>query len=161
MDHVHRIKSGGGELIDESIDHLRSVLRSRLVSNIDAARCDGPADVLEVAKSFLADDVELHFDPFSIKKTQKIARLLDEIGVESAGESAIRREKNHGGAVHLCRLPKKRKTLRKLRRIKTRNDFCETVGIGPRGMHAILRTFHFRSGDHLQRTRDLPRILDG
>ena len=40
-------------------------------------------------------------------------------------------------------------------------ELAHQLGIPKSSLHAILRTFHFRSGDHLQRTRDLTRVLDG
>ena len=66
MNDVHRVDLTARELIDQCIDHLARVLCSRLVGNIDAARRYRPTDVLEVAKSFLADNVQLNFGSFSM-----------------------------------------------------------------------------------------------
>ena len=104
--------------------------------------------------------MELDVNALPVEATQKIAPFLDEVGIESTSESAIRRKKNHGRLVHFRRLAQKRKTLCQIGRIESRDYFRETIGVGTRCLHAILRSFHFRSGDHLESTRDLARVLN-
>lgn len=99
----------------------------------------------------------------SLVLAQKRADGLDNVGVEAAAQTAIRRDHNHhrvaGGGT--------RATLeqRMRGRIHARRDAREHAlrlnREGPRGNHFFLRATQLRRGDHLQRLRDLLRQLDG
>ena len=45
-------------------------------------------------------------------------------------------------------------------RIEAGDDVGETQCVWPCCLHTILRALHFRSGDHLERARDLAGVLD-
>jgi len=105
--------------------------------------------------------VKLHLHAGLLQAGDEAAAFLDQIGVEGAGEPAVGRQHQYGRAPDRSRLTQQREALGQFRRVKVRDHLAQRARVRARREDTILRALHLRRRDHLHRTRDLPRVLDG
>ncbi len=101
IDHVHGVDLAARERRGEIVHQLGGVLRRRPIADVGAAARDRAADVAEVAEALLADDVQVDLDALALEPRDRRARFLDQVRVERAGETAVRREQNDRRALDL------------------------------------------------------------
>ena len=96
-------------------------------------------------------------------RAMRRARFLDQVGVERAGQAAVRREQRaRPRASPRAGWRSSGKPLGQLRAC-TRSAITsrQRLRVRARGDHAVLRALQLGRGDHLHRPRDLARVLDG
>ena len=127
------------------------MLDRRLVADVDALQREGPAQVAEVADALPAHTVEIDGVARFLQLADSPARFLDQVGVESAGESAVGCQQDDRRALRpalggRCRPAQERELVRQLRRHQVRDHRLQRLGVGPRRHDAILRALELRRG---------------
>ncbi len=115
----------------------------------------------QLVAAFSADAENLDLFSFAQKLIDQLPRTPDDVGVESAAQSAIRCCDDQ--KLHLLRAGAGQQFRRArivLQRARQRgNHRRHLLGIGPRRLRRILRPLQFRCRHHLHGARDLARGL--
>src|SRR5690606_22823485 len=119
------------------------------------------AQEAEEVDPLLSDGVELDLGAVLAKPVQQPARLANEVRVERAGQTAVRREQHDRRAPHRLRTAQERVALTQFGVQQARDDRRQLLRVRTRGSHAVRGALELRCRDHLHRARDLARVLDG
>ena len=151
----------------ENVDHLGFLLQVVELELIERER--KAAERRLKAARFPTPKTLDEFDFAARVILQELLRGLDEVGVEPAAETFVRRHQSENqsfaeGAGHAAfALVTGQQRIFVIRRPASRvpQNLHHLMRVGTRGDNALLRAAKPRRGDHLHRLRDLLHVLDG
>src|SRR5690242_11632812 len=146
-------------LVHQDLDGTDEAVEPRAIAELHDARHYVAAQSVEEPEALVADRDEIDFDTCSAPFLEARRHQPQHVRVEPAAQALVRRDDNDTHALHRVALDEERMLVLGVRLRDVHRDVEDTLDVGPRGAHAVLRTLHLRSGDHLHRLRDLARAL--
>ncbi len=117
MHQVHASELARGVRLHERLDDLGRMIGRGPVADVDPLGGQLAAEILEESDPLLAHAVQIDGIALGLERFDAAARLFDEVGVEAAGETAVRGEEDDrralGTALGRRRGPAEQRKLRR------------------------------------------------
>src|SRR6185312_12838247 len=109
-------------------------------------------------EALAADEAQAHLRILRLPLAHEREHLLEEVGVQAAGEAAIRRDDDDADRLRLA-LDEEGMPVVRIRVVEVRDDAANLLRVGPREPHALLSAAHLARGHHLHGLGDLLSVL--
>jgi len=149
------------ELLHQRVHQLRGVSGRGPVADVDPCGHGLPLRETEEVDALFPDEVQVDRRPLSLELGDATPALANEIGVEGATQTAVRRDQQQRRAPNRAALglPQQREILGELGGVQLRHHLGERGGVGPRPHDPVLRALQLGGGHHLHGARDLAGAL--